>query len=77
MQLSNHLEWTSTVSELILDCSKLQRASYFLLNKTFLFLFAFLQQQDSMTAKNRKAFASVDFDMELGGQFLFSDHDST
>ena len=30
-----------------------------------------------MTAKNRKAFASVDFDMELGGQFLFSDHDST
>ncbi|CAD6341989.1 unnamed protein product [Miscanthus lutarioriparius] len=35
------------------------------------------QQQDSMTAKNRKAFASVDFDMELGGQFLFSDHDST
>ncbi|AQK61261.1 Protein ENHANCED DISEASE RESISTANCE 2 [Zea mays] len=35
------------------------------------------QQQDSMTAKNRKAFASMDFDMELGGQFLFSDHDST
>ncbi|CAD6252257.1 unnamed protein product [Miscanthus lutarioriparius] len=35
------------------------------------------QQQDSMTAKNRKAFASVDFDTELGGQFLFSDHDST
>jgi hypothetical protein len=55
----------------------LQRANYFLLNKTFLFLFVFLQQQDSMTAKNRKAFASVDFDMELGGQFLFSDHDST
>jgi hypothetical protein len=45
--------------------------------KPFAFLFAFLQQQDSMTAKNRKAFASVDFDMELGGQFLFSDHDST
>ncbi|OEL20560.1 Protein ENHANCED DISEASE RESISTANCE 2-like [Dichanthelium oligosanthes] len=34
------------------------------------------QQQDSMTAKNRKAFASMDFDMELGGQFSFSDHDS-
>jgi len=35
-----------------------------------------LQQQDSMTAKNRKAFASIDFDMELGEQFSFSDHDS-
>nr|XP_034604845.1 protein ENHANCED DISEASE RESISTANCE 2-like [Setaria viridis] len=34
------------------------------------------QQQDSMTAKNRKAFASMDFDMEFGGQFSFSDHDS-
>ncbi|XP_062217221.1 protein ENHANCED DISEASE RESISTANCE 2-like isoform X2 [Phragmites australis] len=34
------------------------------------------QQQDSMTAKNRKAFASMDFDMELGGNFSFSDHDS-
>ncbi|CAN6236806.1 unnamed protein product [Urochloa humidicola] len=34
------------------------------------------QQQDSMTAKNRKAFASMDFDMDLGGQFSFSDHDS-
>nr|CAB3445231.1 unnamed protein product [Digitaria exilis] len=34
------------------------------------------QQQDSMTAKNRKAFASMDFDMDLGGQFAFSDHDS-
>ncbi|XP_015688856.2 protein ENHANCED DISEASE RESISTANCE 2-like isoform X1 [Oryza brachyantha] len=34
------------------------------------------QQQENMTAKNRKAFASMDFDMELGGQFLFSDHDS-
>ncbi|KAG2655327.1 hypothetical protein PVAP13_1KG004100 [Panicum virgatum] len=34
------------------------------------------QQQDSMTAKNRKAFASIDFDMELGEQFSFSDHDS-
>jgi hypothetical protein len=29
-----------------------------------------------MTAKNRKAFASMDFDAELGGQFSFSDHDS-
>jgi len=29
-----------------------------------------------MTAKNRKAFASIDFDMELGEQFSFSDHDS-
>ncbi|PWZ20966.1 Protein ENHANCED DISEASE RESISTANCE 2-like [Zea mays] len=34
-------------------------------------------QQDSITAKNRRAFASVDFDRELGGQFLFSDHDNT
>ncbi|KAM0847935.1 hypothetical protein ACQ4PT_054703 [Festuca glaucescens] len=34
------------------------------------------QQQDTMTAKNRKAFASMDFDAELGGQFSFSDHDS-
>uniref|UniRef100_A0A0D9VB32 START domain-containing protein n=1 Tax=Leersia perrieri TaxID=77586 RepID=A0A0D9VB32_9ORYZ len=34
------------------------------------------QQQENMTAKNRKAFASMDFDMELGGQYLFSDHDS-
>ncbi|XP_024317775.1 protein ENHANCED DISEASE RESISTANCE 2 isoform X1 [Brachypodium distachyon] len=34
------------------------------------------QQQDSMTAKDRKAFASMDFDMDLGGQFSFSDHDS-
>jgi hypothetical protein len=38
--------------------------------------YSFLQQQDSMTAKNRKAFASLDFDMDLGGQFSFSDHDS-
>jgi hypothetical protein len=29
-----------------------------------------------MTAKNRKAFASLDFDMDLGGPFSFSDHDS-
>uniref|UniRef100_K3YQ84 START domain-containing protein n=1 Tax=Setaria italica TaxID=4555 RepID=K3YQ84_SETIT len=35
-----------------------------------------IDQQDSMTAKNRKAFASMDFDMEFGGQFSFSDHDS-
>ncbi|CAN6227141.1 unnamed protein product [Urochloa humidicola] len=35
-----------------------------------------IDQQDSMTAKNRKAFASMDFDMDLGGQFSFSDHDS-
>ncbi|KAK3131453.1 hypothetical protein QOZ80_6AG0506650 [Eleusine coracana subsp. coracana] len=34
------------------------------------------QQQDTMTAKNRKAFASLDFDMDLGGPFSFSDHDS-
>uniref|UniRef100_A0A0E0MDF1 START domain-containing protein n=1 Tax=Oryza punctata TaxID=4537 RepID=A0A0E0MDF1_ORYPU len=34
------------------------------------------QQQENMTAKNRKAFASMDFDTELGGQFIFSDHDS-
>ncbi|TKW19328.2 hypothetical protein SEVIR_4G012800v4 [Setaria viridis] len=34
------------------------------------------QQQDSMTAKNRKAFASLDFDIDLGGPFSFSDHDS-
>jgi hypothetical protein len=39
--------------------------------------FAFVQQQDSITAKNRRAFASVDFDRELGGQFQFSDHDNT
>ncbi|OQU79046.1 hypothetical protein SORBI_3008G088875 [Sorghum bicolor] len=25
---------------------------------------------------NLKAFASADFDKELGGQFLFSDHDN-
>uniref|UniRef100_A0ACD5TL84 Uncharacterized protein n=1 Tax=Avena sativa TaxID=4498 RepID=A0ACD5TL84_AVESA len=35
-----------------------------------------IDQQDSMTAKNRKAFASMDFDADLGGQFSFSDHDS-
>nr|QTC20866.1 apostart [Poa pratensis] len=35
-----------------------------------------IDQQDTMTAKNRKAFASMDFDAELGGQFSFSDHDS-
>ena len=35
-----------------------------------------LQQQDTMTTKNRKAFASLDFDMDLGGPFSFSDHDS-
>lgn len=29
-----------------------------------------------MADKNRKAFASMDFDTELGGQFAFSDHDS-
>jgi hypothetical protein len=29
-----------------------------------------------MTAKNRKAFASLDFDIDLGGPFSFSDHDS-
>ncbi|XP_062189579.1 protein ENHANCED DISEASE RESISTANCE 2-like isoform X2 [Phragmites australis] len=34
------------------------------------------QQPDSMTAKNHKAFATMDFDMELGGQFSFSDRDS-
>ncbi|KAJ1257661.1 hypothetical protein BS78_10G012800 [Paspalum vaginatum] len=34
------------------------------------------QQQDTMTAKNRKAFASLDFDIDLGGPFSFSDHDS-
>uniref|UniRef100_A0ACD5Y090 Uncharacterized protein n=1 Tax=Avena sativa TaxID=4498 RepID=A0ACD5Y090_AVESA len=33
------------------------------------------QQQDTMTAKNRKAFASLDFDMDLGA-LPFSDHDS-
>ncbi|KAF7081896.1 hypothetical protein CFC21_085802 [Triticum aestivum] len=35
-----------------------------------------IDQQDSMADKNRKAFASMDFDTELGGQFAFSDHDS-
>jgi hypothetical protein len=34
-----------------------------------------MQQQDTMTAKNRKAFASLDFDMDLGA-LPFSDHDS-
>uniref|UniRef100_I1PYZ3 PH domain-containing protein n=1 Tax=Oryza glaberrima TaxID=4538 RepID=I1PYZ3_ORYGL len=34
------------------------------------------QQQDTMTAKNRKAFASLDFDMEFGGPLSFSDRDS-
>jgi hypothetical protein len=29
-----------------------------------------------MTAKNGKAFASLDFDMDLGGPFSFSNHDS-
>uniref|UniRef100_A0A0E0DVW1 PH domain-containing protein n=1 Tax=Oryza meridionalis TaxID=40149 RepID=A0A0E0DVW1_9ORYZ len=33
------------------------------------------QQQDTMTAKNRKAFASLDFDMEFGGPLSFSDRD--
>ena len=35
-----------------------------------------MQQQDTMTAKNRKAFASLDFDMDLGGPLSFSDPDS-
>ncbi|XP_052141977.1 protein ENHANCED DISEASE RESISTANCE 2-like isoform X2 [Oryza glaberrima] len=35
-----------------------------------------IDQQENMTSKNRKAFASMDFDTELGGQFIFSDHDS-
>ncbi|XP_062187078.1 protein ENHANCED DISEASE RESISTANCE 2-like [Phragmites australis] len=35
-----------------------------------------VQQPDSMTAKHHKAFATMDFDMELGGQFSFSDRDS-
>lgn len=39
-------------------------------------IFTLLQQQENMTSKNRKAFASMDFDTELGGQFIFSDHDS-
>ncbi|KAL6896952.1 hypothetical protein ACP4OV_007524 [Aristida adscensionis] len=30
----------------------------------------------SATTKNRKMFATMDFDMELGGQFSFSDHES-
>ncbi|XP_066378472.1 protein ENHANCED DISEASE RESISTANCE 2-like [Miscanthus floridulus] len=34
------------------------------------------QQQDTTTAKHRKAFASLDFDIDLGGPFSFSDHDS-
>ncbi|KAF0902437.1 hypothetical protein E2562_016270 [Oryza meyeriana var. granulata] len=34
------------------------------------------QQQDTMTAKNRKAFASLDFDMDFGGPLSFSDRDS-
>uniref|UniRef100_A0A0E0L740 PH domain-containing protein n=1 Tax=Oryza punctata TaxID=4537 RepID=A0A0E0L740_ORYPU len=34
------------------------------------------QQQDTMTAKNRKAFASLDFDMEFGGPLSFSDRDN-
>ncbi|KAG8094067.1 hypothetical protein GUJ93_ZPchr0012g19332 [Zizania palustris] len=34
------------------------------------------QQQDTMTAKNRKDFSSLDFDMDFGGPFSFSDHDS-
>ncbi|AQK80050.1 Protein ENHANCED DISEASE RESISTANCE 2 [Zea mays] len=34
------------------------------------------QQQDTTTAKNHKAFASLDFDIDLGGPFSFSDHDS-
>ncbi|PUZ62450.1 hypothetical protein GQ55_4G358800 [Panicum hallii var. hallii] len=35
-----------------------------------------LIDQDSMTAKNRRAFASLDFDIDLGGPLSFSDHDS-
>jgi len=34
------------------------------------------QQQDSMTAKNPRTFASLDFDIDLGGPLSFSDHDS-
>jgi uncharacterized protein (DUF608 family) len=37
---------------------------------------SFLQQPDSKTGKHRKAFATMDFDMEYGGQFSFSDRDS-
>jgi len=29
-----------------------------------------------MSAKNRRAFASLDFDIDLGGPLSFSDHDS-
>lgn len=35
-----------------------------------------VQQQDTTTAKHHKAFASLDFDIDLGGPFSFSDHDS-
>ncbi|GJN10790.1 hypothetical protein PR202_ga28913 [Eleusine coracana subsp. coracana] len=34
------------------------------------------QQPDSKTGKHRKAFATMDFDNENGGQFSFSDRDS-
>ncbi|KAL6657427.1 hypothetical protein ACP70R_005207 [Stipagrostis hirtigluma subsp. patula] len=34
------------------------------------------QQPNPGTAKGRKVFATMDFDMELGGQFSFSDRDS-
>ncbi|XP_020112951.1 protein ENHANCED DISEASE RESISTANCE 2-like isoform X2 [Ananas comosus] len=34
------------------------------------------QQQDSLTAKHRKAFASCDFDMDNVGNMSFSDHES-
>jgi len=37
--------------------------------------FLFFQQPDS-AAKTHKAFATMDFDMELGGQFSLSDRDS-
>jgi len=37
--------------------------------------FFFFQQPDS-AAKTHKAFATMDFDMELGGQFSLSDRDS-
>lgn len=39
-------------------------------------VFFLWQQQDSQTAKHRKAFASCDFDMDNVGNMSFSDHES-
>jgi hypothetical protein len=48
---------------------------YMSISHTILINIFIMQQQDTMTARNRKAFASLDFEMDLGA-LPFSDHDS-